>query len=107
MIAPSPMAFCMMDWFALPAFSMSFHCARGMLQLLTYEYSGGFSLTSDVCARAGTTQKAAAKAHSPATNFHGFTLTIYSSLSIWLRTRRKPPRQAAEVCSQQQGWSIA
>jgi len=36
------------------AFSMSAHCERGILQLLTYEYIRGFSLTSDVCPSAAT-----------------------------------------------------
>jgi hypothetical protein len=54
-------------WSAALFFSISAHWARGIAQLLMYEYMGGFSLTSDVCARIGAAKTAAmASAHSPA-----------------------------------------
>src|SRR5580700_2589781 len=70
-----PLAMALSRIFALAAFdlSISAHCARGIFQYATYEYSGGCSFASDICADAGTTQTAdIATTHSPAKTLHSF-----------------------------------
>src|SRR5215470_4353018 len=65
-IVPLDRALSKVGWSAAFAFCMSAHCARGMFQFPIYEYIGGFSLTSAVCARPGVAQTTAiASAHSP------------------------------------------
>src|SRR5713226_3191389 len=89
-MVPLAMAFSRIFWSAAVAFSMSAHCARGILQNPMYEYIGGFSLTSDVCAPAGTAQTAAiASAQSPAKTLHTFLFMIFilrnlARISIWV-----------------------
>src|SRR5579864_65842 len=65
-MVPLPMALSRIFLSAMLALSISPHCARGMAQLLTYEYIGGFSLTS--CALASETRKdPMASAHTTTT----------------------------------------
>src|SRR5215467_4763505 len=65
-MVPPAMALSRIFLSATLAFSISPHCARGMAQLLTYEYIGGFSLTS--CPRANVARSgAAASEHTKAT----------------------------------------
>src|SRR5580658_4794548 len=74
-----PLATALSSIFALAAFdlSISAHCARGIFQYATYEYIGGFSLLSDICADTGTTQTAdIANTHSPAKALHSLLLII-------------------------------
>src|SRR5580692_3142612 len=74
-----PLAIALSRSFALAAFdlSISAHCARGIFQNATYEYIGGFSLTSDICANAGKTQTAdIVSTLSPAKNLHSFLFMI-------------------------------
>jgi hypothetical protein len=55
-----------------------------MFQNPTYEYIGGFSLASDICACAGTAQTAdiASAHHSPPTTFHNLLFMLPSSLDL-------------------------
>src|SRR5579863_3408398 len=72
------MALSRVFWFAASSFAISAHCARGILQNETYEYIAGFSLTSDICAHAGTTQTAdIASTHSPAKTLHSFLFMFF------------------------------
>src|SRR2546426_9272157 len=76
------MAFSRIFWSAASFLSMSAHCARGICQNPTYEYIGGFSLTSGICAPAGAAQTAAiASAHSPAKTLPNFLFIIFILLS--------------------------
>src|SRR2546426_7591797 len=76
------MDFSRIFWSAASFLSMSAHCARGIFQNPTYEYIGGFSLTSGICAPAGAAQTAAiASAHSPAKTLPNFLFIIFILLS--------------------------
>src|SRR5579871_4460683 len=55
-MVPLANAFSTTFWSAASAFSISAHCPRGIFQNEMYEYIGGFSLTSDICAHAGRAQ---------------------------------------------------
>src|ERR1700685_872158 len=75
-----PLATALSRIFALAMldFAMSAHSARGRVQNATYEYIGGFSLTSDICADTGMAQTAdIANTHSPAKTFHSFLFMIF------------------------------
>ena len=64
-------------------FLTSAHWARGYAQNETYEYIGGFSLASDICARAGGAQQAAiASTPNPAKILQLFPLSIFLSSSV-------------------------
>src|SRR5208282_792624 len=72
-MVPLAMALSRIFWSAASAFAISAHCGRGIFQNDTYEYIGGFSLTSDICALDGAIQTAdIAIAHSPAKTLHSF-----------------------------------
>jgi len=59
--------------------AISPHCARGILQNPTYEYIGGFSLLSDICAHAGNTHTAdITSAHSPTKILPSFQFMIFT-----------------------------
>src|ERR1017187_4813939 len=78
---PSAMAFSRIFRFAAPAFPISPHCARGIFQFETHEYIGGFSLLSELCARAGAEQTTdAASTHSPANTLDIFMFIFSLSL---------------------------
>src|SRR5947209_19737822 len=63
--------------------SISAHCARGIAQFPTYEYIGGFSFISDVCASAGAAQVVAtAIAHSPARTRPNFVFMTFSFAKV-------------------------
>src|SRR5260370_17198574 len=67
-IVPLARAFARTFSSAAVFFSISAHCARGIAQFPTYEYMGGFSFTSDVCANAGAAQMAATAIAHTTTN---------------------------------------
>src|SRR5208282_2397718 len=78
-IVPLAMALSRIFRSASSAFAMSPHCARGILQNPTYEYIGGFSLLSDICAHAGNTHTAdITSAHSPAKTLPSFQFMIFT-----------------------------
>src|SRR5579864_1302416 len=59
-------------------FAISAHCARGIFQNATYEYIGGFSLASDICADAGKTKTVdSASRHSAAKTIQSFRFIIF------------------------------
>src|SRR5208282_206847 len=74
-MVPLAMALSRIFWSAASAFAISAHCARGIFQNETYEYIGGFSLPSDICALAGET--VIASAHSPAKTPHTFMFMFF------------------------------
>src|SRR5579864_785766 len=62
-------------------FAISAHCARGIFQNATYEYIGGFSLASDICADAGKTKTVdSASRHSAAKTIQSFRFIIFISV---------------------------
>src|SRR5271165_2858755 len=78
------MAWSRIFWSPAVFLAISAHCARGMAQFPTYEYIGGFSLASDICAPAGTAQTTAiASAHSPTKTLliFLFMVSFHSSVS--------------------------
>src|SRR6202044_1285599 len=84
---PLATAFSRTFWSAAFSFAISAHCARGRFQNATYEYIGGFSLTSAIWALAGEPQTAdIASAHTPAKTLHT-TLFMFFILRDLARTR--------------------
>src|SRR5215472_4693140 len=79
-MAPPAMALSRIFLSAALAFSISPHCARGMAQLLTYEYIGGFSLTS--CAPAKVARNGAAASEQTTTTLPNCLFMIFPFFEV-------------------------
>src|SRR5437762_531929 len=81
MIVPLAKALSRIFWSAALFFSISAHCARGTAQLPTYEYIGGFSLTSEFCANTGAPVRiATANAHTAASAYFFMDLSLFAKV---------------------------